>query len=409
MEAGTTRWMQEQADTLPLETYHVTVTDIEALDHNRHQELETALQDLIEDALDTEPGGTVEHEALRSVHELLGETGEERWDAIDAALADAGLDTYREYADLVRGREERPFPSLMRVRFRQEDGEDQDRIDELGETYVRQQDVLEEGDHSSEDGDEGIRFLPGQHFGTRMRLSDPDAEKRHTKANAYSIANWDATGDEIELLIKRIPPNIADESSLTPRLFDDLSEGDELVVHGPYTDDLMLHTPSERDMVFMATGTGVAPLKSMIDYVFEEEWDRYEGQERNVWLFLGASWEDDLPYHETFQELDSEVDHFHYIPTCSREGALTDWDGATEYIQHELLSYVDDTSIPSEALDPEYTRHVERNPAYDVEARIDPAGTEFYLCGVSAMVASVRPVFEALDVPDEQWQAEPYG
>lgn len=408
MEAGTTRWMEERAGTLPLETYHVEVTDIEVLDSNRHKELEDAFREDITAALERRQEGTGQHAALSTVYELLQEGQDDRWSDIADALTEAGLDGYAEQATLVQGRAERPCPSLMRVRFRPEGGSEGERVDDLGEAYVVGQDGIADTAHST-GGGEPIGFLPGQHFGTRMVLDPVEDGKRHSKANAYSIANWASDGDEIELLIKRIPPEVADESSLTPRLFEELEEGDELVVHGPYTDDLMLHTPSERDMVFMATGTGVAPLKSMIDYVFSEGWDVYQGEDRDVWLFLGASWKDDLPYHDTFTALDDAHDHFHYVPTCSREAELTDWDGATEYIQHELLTYIDQDALDPERLGREYRDHLDRDPPYAVEARIDPEEAEFYLCGVTAMVESVRPVFDALDVPEPQRQAEPYG
>jgi len=55
--------------------------------------------------------------------------------------------------------------------------------------------------------------------------------------------------------------------------------------------------------VFLATGTGVAPFKSMIDYVFGTGRDEYGGVERDVWPFLGAAWRDDLPYREAFRGL----------------------------------------------------------------------------------------------------------
>lgn len=101
-----------------------------------------------------------------------------------------------------------------------------------------------------------------------------------------------------------------------------LAVGDHLSIRGPFGGEFVLQEPSTRDLVFLATGTGVAPLKSMIDYCFEEGLDEYRGTRRDVWLFLGASWVDDLPNYDAFRELSTARDNFHFVPTASRESFL---------------------------------------------------------------------------------------
>lgn len=72
-----------------------------------------------------------------------------------------------------------------------------------------------------------------------------------------------------------------------------------------------------------ATGTGIAPLKRMLEYALETGHDTDAGERRTLWLFLGAAWADDLPRHERFTERTAANDHFEYVPCCSRGPNLT--------------------------------------------------------------------------------------
>ncbi|WP_348642980.1 FAD-binding oxidoreductase [Natronomonas gomsonensis] len=128
----------------------------------------------------------------------------------------------------------------------------------------------------------------------------------------YSIAS-SPTHDELEFCVRRVPGG-----QMTSELAVDLEVGETVRLRGPYG-ELLLEEPSSRDVVFLATGTGVAPLKSMIDYLFETERDQYEGRPRDIWLFLGAAWGDTLPYREVFESYANRRDNFHFVPTVSRE------------------------------------------------------------------------------------------
>ncbi len=240
--------------------------------------------------------------------------------------------------------------------------------------------------------EEPFEFAAGQYLSIRYR----------ERTRAYSIAS-SPTRDETELCIRRVP-----DGRLSPRLCDELSVGDRFVVRGP-NGHLLLEDSSPRDMAFLATGTGVAPMKSMIDYVFETGRDEYEGKKRDVWLFLGAAWEDDLPYHEAFADLNAEHDNFHYVPCLSREPWLSDWDGETEYIQDALLKYVDERALEDAAFGRHIAEMLANTPTTTVDARIDPHELEVYACGINAMVYSLETAVKRLGVPNRHIHCEGYG
>ncbi len=91
------------------------------------------------------------------------------------------------------------------------------------------------------------------------------------------------------------------------------------------------YAPEDLAYVGLATGTGVAPIRSMIRQMIKED-DR-----REAWLFLGSATRKNLPYHDEWSGLDEMIDHFHYVPSCTREGM--DWTGERGWIQEPFTKY----------------------------------------------------------------------
>lgn len=320
------------------------------MDRDRREEIEDALATYREMIPEEVPADRPPNSLDEAIDMAEEEAGEE----------EAHLRTLEDRIETLEDRLDRAFPSLLRLRFRPENG---------------------------------LEFVSGQY----ARISYEDEEPR-----VYSIAS-SPNAEEVELCVRRVPGG-----HLTPTLCDEVEESDELFVRGPYGDEFMLQSPSARDVAFVATGTGAAPFKSMIDYVFEEGLDAFDGEQRNVWLFLGSSWKDDLPYREAFETLAAERENFHFVPTLSREAYLSDWDGETEYVQHTLVKYFDPDAV-GEDLPPDVAEYVGNDIGRDVDARIDPSETEFYVCGIGVMCGSVKDVVRALDIGDRQYQQESYG
>jgi ferredoxin-NADP reductase len=295
-------------------------------------------------------------------HGLLDQYGPiespDDWRGLHTQLGEAGYpDVARRIATLA-DRYDRPRPMLARVQFRTDDD---------------------------------IDFVAGQYVGIQY-----DRTPR-----AYSLAS-SPTQDDLEICVRRVPGG-----RLSPRICDGLAVGDELTVRGPYG-ELTLQDMSAQDMVFLATGTGVAPFKSMIDYVFETGRDEYWGRTRDVWLFLGAAWKDDLPYREAFRKRQQESENFHFVPCLSREPSLSDWDGETDYVQHALLKHTDPTTVTT-GLGARLERWLSKQPQSGVEARITPKNAEVYACGINAMVYSLVRAAERLGIPTERIESEGFG
>lgn len=359
MEVTPHNSQHEAAEELSLVSDSATVTRVETMDRERRDDVLKAVTLLLEvyneeewlddSGVDGNPDSGTEED-----------TTDIDWDSLRDVLAPKNEDSaLATKIDKLQNRYERDHPMLVSIRFQTE---------------------------------EPFDFVPGQ-YGT-LRY---DGTSR-----PYSIAS-SPNSDETELCIRRVP-----DGDLTPRICESLSEGDEVTIRGP-NGDFVLNDPSERDLVFIATGTGVAPFKSMIDYTFEEGRDTFEGEQRDVWLFLGCSWEDDLPYRDAFRDLANEHEHFHFVPTLTREEYLSHWEGETDYVQQTLLKYFDPGAVDASSLHDGLQAYLEEAPVSDIEARLDPDSTEVYACGINAMVYGVVDVVDAAGVPDEHISCEGYG
>lgn len=240
--------------------------------------------------------------------------------------------------------------------------------------------------------DEQLDFVAGQYICVRYRGT----------TRPYSVAN-SPTDDTIEFCIRRVPGG-----RLTSDLVETLSVGDTITLRGPYG-DFVMEPPSSRDLVFLATGTGVAPFRSMIDYCLETGRDVFEDRARDIWLFLGVSGEDDLPYRQHFRQLEREIEQFHFVPTLSRERYLSDWRGETAYVQHVLVKYFTEASRADGDLPAEFEEYRDDQPTCEIEQRIDPESVEVYACGINAMVYGLVDAVQRLGVPEKHTQFEGFG
>lgn len=109
----------------------------------------------------------------------------------------------------------------------------------------------------------------------------------------------------------------------------DMKEGEEISLQGPFG-DFILHPPM-RDTLFIATGTGIAPFRSMLHWLFD---DAARHQDKQIWLLFGNRSESDLYYHNEFLELADLHPNFDYLPTLSRPGA--EWRGLRGYVQQHV-------------------------------------------------------------------------
>ncbi len=161
-------------------------------------------------------------------------------------------------------------------------------------------------------------FVPGQWLS--FKQITPSGEEI---TRAYSIASPPSDDNHFALCLDRV------QDAFMSNFLCDMEEGDEISCQGPFGDFIL--RPPLHDTVFVATGTGIAPFRSMLHWLLEEQ-SRH--QDKQFWLLFGNRHEQDIYYHDEWQRLAAEHPNFHYLPTLSRGG--TDWQGLRGYVREHV-------------------------------------------------------------------------
>jgi ferredoxin-NADP reductase len=222
----------------------------------------------------------------------------------------------------------------------------------------------------------GVESLDQFHYqpGQFVSAVAPDASGKQ-QTRAYSIASAPC-GNTFELCVNRV-----EDGFFSNHLADlpDLPVGAAIQIHGPHG-HFVLEEPIT-DSIFVATGTGVAPMRAYAEWLFPAGGpDRSNGKE--IWLVYGTRYETDMYYHDEFAALAQRVPNFHYLPTLSR--AQPEWTGLRGYVQDHVAKIVADrAAYLGQPL-----------PVPPVDPATPPAELRFdiyaYICGLNFMVSSVR-------------------
>jgi CDP-4-dehydro-6-deoxyglucose reductase len=139
----------------------------------------------------------------------------------------------------------------------------------------------------------------------------------------------------------------------TDRVFSSLKEGEIMNIRGPLG-TFYLREENDAPLIFLATGTGIAPIASILGYMARH------GIHREISVYWGARQEEDLYFDQPIRQLAKQAGA-NYFPVLSRPPRDGSWTGRTGYVQDAAL--MDHPHL----------------------------GTfEVYACGAPAMVASAR-------------------
>jgi ferredoxin-NADP reductase len=162
-------------------------------------------------------------------------------------------------------------------------------------------------------------FVPGQFLSVTATVGDDEITR------AYSIVSPPG-GNRFALCA-----NLVLEGHLSPFLFA-LNPGDEIGFKGPYGAFILRRPVS--DSLFVATGTGIAPFRSMLLSKLAENPDQ------RFTLLFGVRYEHSLLYHDEFVALAKAHSNFDYQPTLTRPEP--NWTGRTGRVQPHALELLGD-------------------------------------------------------------------
>jgi ferredoxin-NADP reductase len=161
-------------------------------------------------------------------------------------------------------------------------------------------------------------FVPGQWLSFRSHAPSGEEITR-----AYSIASAPSDDNRFALCLNRV------QDGFMSNYLCGMTAGSEIACEGPFGNFILRPPPS--DTLLIATGSGIAPFRSMLHWALADPL-RHDG--RHFWLVFGCRDEQDLYYHEEFLAFEAAHGNFHYLPTLSRGGP--GWQGRRGHVQEHL-------------------------------------------------------------------------
>lgn len=201
-----------------------------------------------------------------------------------------------------------------------------------------------------------LDFLPGQY----IDVIGADGLRR-----SYSAANAPRVDKQLELHIREVP-----NGAMSRYWFHEAKVNDLLRLRGPLG-TFFLRGQSNKDLVLLATGTGIAPVKAILEGLSGLD---AEAQPRSVTVYWGGRHREDL-YWQPHEFLD--LRRFRFVPVLSR--ADSDWIGERGHVQDVML----------------------RDSA-------DLADTLVYACGSDDMIHGAQAKLHAAGLPEQHFHSDAF-
>ncbi len=193
---------------------------------------------------------------------------------------------------------------------------------------------------------ERLQFLPGQYIDILMKEG---------KRRSFSMANPPHDDESLQLHVRNIAGG-----AFTDHVFNKMKEREILRFEGPLG-TFFLREDSDKPIIFVASGTGFAPIKGIIEHAF------YKESRRKMIMYWGARKLSDLYMLHLPQQWQREHDNFEFIPVLSEALPEDRWQGRSGLVHQAVM---DDFA--------------------------DLSGFQIYACGAPVMVEAARRDFSSM-------------
>ena len=217
-------------------------------------------------------------------------------------------------------------------------------------------------------GDPQLKYIEGQSIG--IIPEGEDANGKPHKLRLYSIASTrhgdNLEGNTVSLCVRQLEyKNDAGEQiyGVCSTYLCDIEPGTKVKITGPVGKEMLLPDDEDANIIMLATGTGIAPMRTYLRRMFEPREQEANGWKfrGKAWLFMGAPKTANLLYDEDFLHYEKEYpDNFRYTKAISREQQNAK--GGRMYIQDRVLEH-----------------------AEEIFAMIEDPKTHVYMCGLRGM------------------------
>ena len=206
---------------------------------------------------------------------------------------------------------------------------------------------------------ERLQFLAGQYI---------DILLKEGKRRSFSLANAPHDDQFLQLHVRRTPGG-----AFSKWVFDEMKERTILRFEGPLG-TFFLREDSDKPMLFVAGGTGFAPVKAQIEHAF------HHGVDRQMVLYWGVRSLSDLYLADLPRRWQQEHPNFSFVPVLSEPLPADAWQGRTGFVHQAVLDDFDSL-----------------------------AGFQVYACGAPAMTDIARQTFvEQKGLPEDEFYCDAF-
>ena len=202
---------------------------------------------------------------------------------------------------------------------------------------------------------------------------------------AYSMANHPAENNIVMLNVRVAIPPVNRKTrrmekvnpGVSSSYIFSLKPGDEVTVSGPYGDFFV--QDSDREMMFIGGGAGMAPMRS---HIFDQFKNKHTQRKTTFWY--GGRSRKELFYKKEFEQLAAENDNFEFHIALSDVQPNDNWTGYTGFI-HDVI----------------FENYLKDHP--------NPEDIEYYICGPPMMLQAVLKMLDSLGVPSDMIHYDDFG
>jgi ferredoxin--NADP+ reductase len=226
-------------------------------------------------------------------------------------------------------------------------------------------------------GDPQLHYVEGQSIG--IIPEGEDANGKPHKLRLYSIASTrhgdNYAGHTVSLCVRQLQYEKDGETinGVCSTYLCDIEPGSKVKITGPVGKEMLLPEDEDANVIMLATGTGIAPMRTYLRRMFEPKerelnnW-HFRGK---AWLFMGAPKTPNLLYDNDFEHYQQQFpDNFRYTKAISREQQNSK--GGRMYIQDRVLEHAD-----------------------EIFAMIEDPKTHVYMCGLRGMEPGIDEAMTA--------------
>lgn len=221
----------------------------------------------------------------------------------------------------------------------------------------------------------------------KFKMWDLTAKNSEETMRAYSMANYPAEGDIVMLNVRiatppfdratgafmNVPPGICSSYIFS------LKPGDKVMVSGPFGEFHPI-LDSDREMLYIGGGAGMAPLRSHILHLLKT----LKITDRKISYWYGARSRNEIFYEQDFRELEKAFPNFSFHIALSDPLAEDNWNGPVGFIHNVIHdNYLKDHDAPEDI--------------------------EYYMCGPGPMAKAVEKMLYDLGVPRNMLMFDDFG